>query len=208
MAILCWSKTRSSAINDAPPKWCPLTGWTRSALPQSAKSPSPLVQWCKCCPMHMPLENTWYMRKILTEVIKYKWKLPPLQKEIIVCFEAHVTHLLLQAGVQDPCIKLNFRFHVWFTECSLLVNHLQWVWSVSLGLSFALVSEVCAFYEFSVMKLREKVTQDETVPETQAARSWGKKVSWLCWLLISLFLTHYHQPVTLPLSPLTDTRAV
>lgn len=71
--------------------------------------------------------------------------------------------------------------------------------------SFALVSEVCAFYEFSLMKLRE---QDETVPETWAAMSRGKKVSWLRWLLISLFLIHYHQPVTLPSSPLTYTHAV
>lgn len=55
--------------------------------------------------------------------------------------------------------------------------------SVSLRLfsSFALVSEVCASYESSVMMLQE---QDRTVPEAWAAMYNGKKVSWLLQLVI------------------------
>ena len=54
------------------------------------------------------------------------------------------------------------------------------------GSSFALASEVCAFYDFSVMKLRDSDSENRnwTVPETWAAVNKGEKVNWLLWLLI------------------------
>lgn len=59
---------------------------------------------------------------------------PLCRKKSFCALRPMCTNLLLEAGVQYPHLKLNFRFRVWYTECSLLVNHLLWVWSVSLGL--------------------------------------------------------------------------
>lgn len=59
---------------------------------------------------------------------------PLCRKKSFCALRPMCTNLLLEAGVQYPRLKLNFRFHVWYAECSLLVNHLLWVWSVSLGL--------------------------------------------------------------------------
>lgn len=91
-------------------------------------------------------------------------------------------NLFVHVGVQCPHIKLNCRCRVWDSKHPLLVNQLLWA-TVSLRLfsSFALVSEVCASYESSVMMLQE---QDGTVPEAWAAMYNGKKVSWLLQLVI------------------------
>lgn len=52
--------------------------------------PSLPVRQCECCSAHVLLENTFGIWKIPTDVVWNKWKLPPLQKKIILCFEARV----------------------------------------------------------------------------------------------------------------------
>lgn len=87
--------------------------------------------------------------------------------------------------MQDPHPKLHFRLHVCYTEHSLLRSHLLWGRHVSPGdVSFAHVSEVCAFYEFSAMKLRSGGSGDRVkLSLSMRCHNLGNEVSKSRWLV-------------------------
>ena len=134
-------------------------------------------QYQSLCLWRMPT-GIWKKKKsqrvkyVIIKKKKHENTISTVQKEISLFSVAQEHKLAFRCSVQRPWIKRSFQFYVWRSKHSLPVSHLLRAWSVSLVFPLVPVSAVCAFYEFSVTKLRACDSENRIEPCLKPGPLW------------------------------------